>query len=43
MKGFKDNLELITIDNNNFRKGAYTGKNLQLALMTLQVGEKILG
>ena len=43
MKGFKDNLELITINNNNFPRELYTGKNLQLALMTLQVGEKILG
>jgi mannose-6-phosphate isomerase-like protein (cupin superfamily) len=41
MKGFIDNIEKLTTDNNNFRRVLYTGHNLQLVLMTLQVGEEI--
>jgi len=41
MKGFHDNLEKATIENSHFRRVLYTGKNLQLVLMTLQVGEEI--
>jgi len=41
MKGFKGNIENLTIENDNFRKVIYTGKNLQLVLMNLQVGEDI--
>lgn len=41
MKGFVDNIEMLTIENANFRKVLYTAKNLQLVLMTLQPGEDI--
>ena len=41
MKGFADNIEKLTEDNDNFRRVLYTGKNLQLVLMTLQPGEEI--
>ena len=39
MKGFKSNIEKDSLENNNFRKVLYTGKNLQLVLMSLKVGE----
>lgn len=41
MKGFTSNIEKDTIENNNFRKVLYTGKHLQLVLMSLKVGEDI--
>ena len=41
MKGFKSNIEKDTLENGNFRKVLYTGKHLQLVLMTLKVGEDI--
>lgn len=41
MKGFKANIEKETLDNDNFRKVLYTGKNLQLVLMSLKPGEEI--
>lgn len=41
MKGFVDNIERLTEDNGNFRQVLYTGKNLQLVLMTMQPGEEI--
>ena len=41
MKGFKSNIEKDTLENNNFRKVLYTGKHLQLVLMSLKVGEEI--
>ena len=41
MKGFKTNIEKDTLENENFRKVIYTGKKLQLVLMTLKVGEDI--
>lgn len=41
MKGYVDNIEKLTVENNNFRQVLYTGKNLQLVLMTLQAGEEI--
>ena len=41
MKGFYSNIEKDTLDNNNFRKVLYTGKHLQLVLMSLKVGEDI--
>jgi mannose-6-phosphate isomerase-like protein (cupin superfamily) len=40
-KGFHDNLEQDTLDNDNFRKVLYTAKNMQLVLMTLKPGENI--
>lgn len=41
MKGFADNIERLTEENNDFRRVLYTGRNLQLVLMTLQPGEEI--
>lgn len=41
MKGFKSNIEKDTLSNKNFRKVLYTGKHMQLVLMTLQPGEDI--
>jgi mannose-6-phosphate isomerase-like protein (cupin superfamily) len=40
-KGFVTNIEKDTVDNNNFRKVLYTGKNSQLVLMSLKPGEDI--
>ena len=41
MKGFKSNIENDSLENNNFRKVLYTGKHLQLVLMSLKIGEEI--
>jgi len=41
MKGYCDNIEQRTVENGDFRRVLYTGKNLQLVLMTLQPGEEI--
>lgn len=41
MKGYCDNIEQQTVENEDFRRVLYTGKNLQLVLMTLQPGEEI--
>jgi len=41
MKGYKSNIEKDTLENNNFRKVLYTGKHLQLVLMSLKPGEDI--
>ena|SRR3989344_6871088 len=41
MKGYKDNIERLTQENNNFRQVLYTGKHSQLVLMTLQPKEEI--
>lgn len=41
MKGFKTNIEKDTLENKNFRKVLYTGKNLQLVVMSLKAGEDI--
>ena len=41
MKGFADNIETLTEENNNFRQVLYTGQNLQLVLMAIQPGEDI--
>ncbi len=43
MKGYKTNIEIDTLDNNNFRKVLYTSKHIQLVLMTLRPGEEIGG
>ncbi len=37
-KGYVANIEEATIDNEDFRRVVYTGKNLQLVLMTLPPG-----
>jgi mannose-6-phosphate isomerase-like protein (cupin superfamily) len=41
MKGFIDNIEKLTLENNNFRKVLYTGRYSQLVLMSLNPGEEI--
>ena len=41
MKGFIDDIEHLTEDNSDFRRVLYTGKHLQLVLMTLEPGEEI--
>lgn len=41
MKGYIKNIEKETIENNNFRKVVYTGKNSQLVFMHLEPGEDI--
>jgi mannose-6-phosphate isomerase-like protein (cupin superfamily) len=41
MKGFVDDIEDLTTRNGDFRRVLYTGKYLQLVLMTLAPGEEI--
>lgn len=41
MKGFYSNIEIDTLENENFRKVLYTGKNSQLVLMSLLPNEEI--
>ena len=38
MKGYVDNIERATVENADFRRVLYTGRNLQLVLMTLPSG-----
>jgi len=38
MKGYVDNIERATVANEDFRRVLYTGKNMQLVLMTLPPG-----
>ena len=40
-KGYIDNIDNVTVANEDFRRVLYTGKYLQLVLMTLQPGEEI--
>ena len=41
MNGYHDDIEQQTIGNDDFRRVLYTGKTLQLVLMTLQPDEEI--
>jgi len=41
MKGFSTNIEKETLENENFRRVLYTGKNSQLVLMSLKPKEEI--
>lgn len=41
MKGFVDDIEDLTESNKDFRRVLYTGKHLQLVLMSLKPGEEI--
>ncbi len=41
MKGYSVNLEEETLTNSDFRRVVYTGRHLQLVLMTLQPGDEI--
>jgi mannose-6-phosphate isomerase-like protein (cupin superfamily) len=38
VKGYADNIERATVENEDFRRVLYTGANLQLVLMTLPPG-----
>ena len=40
-KGYKNNIEKLTTENNNFRKVLYTGEHCQLVLMSLLPEEEI--
>ena len=40
-RGYCDNIEQRTIENQDFRRVLYTGENLQLVVMTLQPGDEI--
>lgn len=40
-KGFKQNIEELTLENEDFRKVLYTGVHSQLVLMSLLPGEEI--
>ena len=41
MKGYKDNIEELTVKNSFFRKVLFTGPHSQLVLMSLKPGEDI--
>ena len=41
MRGYNDNIEQLTVDNEDFRRVLYTGKHAQLVLMRLKPGEEI--
>lgn len=41
MKGFVDNIEKLTEDNDDFRRVLYTGHHIQLVLMAIQPGGEI--
>ncbi|MDP3837159.1 MAG: cupin domain-containing protein [bacterium] len=41
MKGFNNNIEKETIENDDFRRVLYTGAHTQLVLMTLRPNEEI--
>ena len=40
-RGYCDNIERLTVENESFRRVLYTGEHLQLVLMTLRPGEEI--
>jgi mannose-6-phosphate isomerase-like protein (cupin superfamily) len=41
VKGYHDDIEGQTTDNDDFRRVLYTGQHLQLVLMTIQPGDEI--
>lgn len=41
MKGYMDNIERATIENNDFRRVLYTAKHVQLVLMSIPPGGEI--
>lgn len=41
MKGYKDNIEKLTLANDNFRQVLYSGPHSQLVLMSLKPNEEI--
>ncbi len=40
-RGYCDNIDKATVENDDFRHVLYTGEHLQLVLMTLQPGDEI--
>ena len=40
-KGYKNNIEKLTLENDNFRQVLYTAEHCQLVLMSLNPGEEI--
>lgn len=40
-RGYSDDIEKVTVENDDFRRVLYTGEHLQLVAMTLQPGEDI--
>lgn len=40
-KGYKNNIEKLTLENDNFRQALYTAEHCQLVLMSLKPGEEI--
>ena len=40
-KGYKNNIEKLTLENDNFRRVLYTAEHCQLVLMSLKPGEEI--
>ena len=40
-KGYKNNIEKLTLENDNFRRVLYTAGHCQLVLMSLKPGEEI--
>lgn len=40
-KGYYSNIETLTTENSDFRRVLYTGKHMQLVLMSLRPGEEI--
>jgi mannose-6-phosphate isomerase-like protein (cupin superfamily) len=40
-RGYSDDIEKVTVENEDFRRVLYTGEHLQLVVMTLQPGEDI--
>lgn len=41
MKGYIENIENLSLENNNFRKVLYTTTNSQLVVMSLKPGEEV--
>lgn len=41
MRGYKNNIEKLALENSNFRQVLYTGKHSQLVLMNLKPNEEI--
>ena len=41
MKGYHDDIEAATEDNEDFRRVLYTGHNLQLVAMSINPGEEL--
>lgn len=41
MKGYVDNIEKLTLDNDKFRRVLYTAKHSQLVVMSIPPGEEI--